>query len=77
MERPKPQEPTNSFEREQVLGNLLQLELAELVGEDAESFIDHKGEQVRRFLDSHLGFLDFFEGHQEEALEQLRQDIYH
>ncbi|MEN9337744.1 MAG: hypothetical protein RIQ41_58 [Candidatus Parcubacteria bacterium] len=77
MERPKPQEPTNSFEREQVLGNLLQLELAELVGEDVESFIDNKGEQVRVFLSNHPGFLDFFEGHKEEALQEVHKDLYH
>lgn len=60
-----------------VLGNLMQVMLAQKHGERYEEFIELHAKTLREALDSHPEFLEKFEKDPSSVLKELEEIVYH
>lgn len=69
-----------NFEQENnrtLIGNMMQVELAERHGESIEDFITKHAGDFREVVDKHPEFLDEFEEDKELALKHVEDIVYH
>lgn len=60
-----------------LLGNQMQMMLAERHGEQMGDFIDHHAEEFRKYVDTNQEILNAFKDNPEEALKTIEPVLYH
>lgn len=76
MERNAPQE-AYELDKHILIGNMMQIELAERHDEDLSHFIETRAGTFREIISTHPEYLEEFEADPEGTLKKIEDTIYH